>query len=81
MKEDREGWSSSSCIEDWDLGILGGRTVEYLLHTDLVLHTINIFLCSNSLTNIIFSFSLSGTYVQIYRFFYVIKIIIFPFIF
>ena len=48
MKEDREDVSSSSCIEDWDLGILGG-TEEYL-NTDLVLHTLNRFLCSNSLT-------------------------------
>ena len=58
MKEEREGGLSKSCIEDWDLGILGGRT-EYLLHTDLVLHTLNVFLCRNSFMRIIFNFSLS----------------------
>ena len=52
MKEESEAGSSSSGREDWDLGILGGRT-EYLLNTDLVLHTSNTFFCSKSLTNII----------------------------
>ena len=52
MKEESEAGSSSSGREDWDLGILGGRA-EYLLNTDLVLHTSNTFFCSKSLTNII----------------------------
>ena len=59
MKEVREG-GASSCIEDWDLG---GRA-EYLLSTDLVLHTLTMFLCSsNSLTKIIFHFFLSGIFI------------------
>ena len=52
MKEDREEGSLSSCVEDWDLGILGGRA-EYFLIKALVLLTIITFFRSNSLTKII----------------------------